>query len=457
MITSKNIFRLKPMTLCIFLVMGFIGRAQHPVIQTMFTADPAPIVYRDTVFMYVGHDEDTAPNNSFLMREYSLFTTTDMVNWIAQKTPLKTSDFKWSAGDASAAQCIERDGKFYWYISTLNKNHPGVSVGVAVADSPYGPFKDALGEALVTNDMTTFGKHSWDDLDPTVFIDKGQSYLYWGNNACYWAKLNDDMVSLDGDITALDIFDENAFGPDFEEAPWVYKDNGQFYMLYASNVVESIHYSTSQGPEGPWSYQGEIMPHSGKSGSNHPAVIDYKGHSYFFYHHAALPGGGSFNRSVCIEEFQYNADGGIPQIEKKQGILKGVATIDPFKRVEAETIAWSEGVKLDENDKVGVFVTDVHNGDYIKVRDVDFGEKGASGFSASVSSRYLGGQLEVRLDSVDGDLIATLKVPYLGDWKDYKLLSTPVAAVKGIHDLYYVFKGGTPHSLFNFDYWYFNK
>jgi len=434
-----------------------IGLAQNPIIQTMYTGDPAPVIYNDTLFLYVGHDEDKNPIKSFLMREYSLFTTTDMVNWTAHKTPLKTSDFKWSEGDASAAQCIERNGKFYWYVSTLNKNSPGVSVGVAVSDSPYGPFKDALGKALITNNMTTFGKHSWDDLDPTVMIDDdNQAYLYWGNNACYWVKLNEDMISLGSPITALDIFDKSAFGPDFEEAPWVYKKDGTYYMIYASNVVESIHYTTSKSPEGPWKYGGLLMPHSGKSGSNHPGIIDYKGNSYFFYHNAALPDGGDFNRSVCIEQFTYNQDGTIPEMTMTEGIKKGVGTVNPFKKTEAETIAWSQGLKLDENNK-DVYITSIHNNDYLKVRDVDVGNGGISKFEANVSSRYIGGQIEIHIDNMSGELIGTLNIPYIGDWNDWKLLNTEVNNVVGVHDLYFVFKGREPHVLFNFDYWKFYK
>ncbi len=434
------------------------GRTQNPIIQTMYTADPAPMIHNDTVFLYVGHDEDDAPSNSFLMREYSLFTTTDMVNWTAHPTPLKTSDFKWSAADASAAQCIERDGKFYFYISSQNKVSPGVSVGVAVSDSPYGPFEDALGEALVTNNMTTFGRHSWDDLDPTVYIDdNGQAYLYWGNNACYWAKLNKDMISLASPITALDIFDESAFGPDFEEAPWVYKRNDLYYMIYASTAVESIHYSTSENIEGPWKYGGELMPHSGKSGSIHPAIIDYKGNSYFFYHNAALSGGGDFNRSVCIEPFEYNSDGTIPAIKKTEGVKESVGKLDPFKWTEAETIAWAEGLNLGECEDIGVYVKSIHNSDYMKVRDVDFGDGGVSKFEANVSSRYFGGQIEIHLDSTDGELMGTLNVPYIGDWDDWEIVATNVGETKGIHDLYFVFKGSEPQELFRFDSWKFSK
>jgi arabinoxylan arabinofuranohydrolase len=450
--------RLIQIFILISVIQGFVCNAQNPIIQTMYTADPAPIVYHDTLFLYVGHDEDDAPEKSFLMREYALFTTTDMVNWTAHKTPLKTDDFKWSAGDASAAQCIERNGKFYWYISSLNKTFPGVSVGVAVSDSPYGPFKDVLGKALITNNMTTFGKHSWDDLDPTVMIDNdGQAYLFWGNNACYWAKLNEDMLSIEGSITALDIFDKSAFGPDFEEAPWLYKRNGIYYMIYASNPVESLHYTTSKKIQGPWTYGSLLMPHSGKSGSNHPAIIDYKGNSYLFYHNAALLGGNDFNRSVCVELFDYNPDGSIPPIKKTDGIIRGVGKLNPFVRTEAETMAWSEGLKLAESDEVGVYVISIHNADYIKIRDVDFGEGGVSRFEANVSSRYFGGQMEIRLDSLSGELIGTLDVPYLGDWNEWSIVSAVVEEVNGVHDLCFSFKGSKPHELFRLDYWKFSK
>ena len=173
--------------------------AQNPIVQTHYTADPAPMVYGDTLYLYVGCDEKDAPRNAYLMREYRLYTTTDMVNWTDHGAVLRTSAFGWSAGDASAAQCIGRNGKFYWYISSQNRFKPGSSIGVAVGDTPYGPFKDALGHALVTNDMTTYAKHSWDDLDPSVFVDDGgQAWLYWGNGVCYRAKLKEDMVSLDG-------------------------------------------------------------------------------------------------------------------------------------------------------------------------------------------------------------------------------------------------------------------
>lgn len=443
---------------CCLLAVAANLQAQNPIIQTHYTTDPAPMVYGDTLYLYVGCDEPDAPRDSYLMREYRLYTTTDMVNWTDHGTPLKPSDFSWSAGDASAAQCIPRDGKFYWYISSQNSQSPGSGIGVAVADSPYGPFKDALGHALVTNNMTTYAKHSWDDLDPTVFIDDdGQAWLYWGNGVCYRAKLNKDMVSLDGEIEAIDRMDPSLSGG-YTEAPWVYKRDGRYYLVYASGFPESIHYSMGKSIDGKWKAQGVVMPTERGSNTNHPGIVDYKGHSYFFYHNDALPGGHSYCRSVCVEEFTYGKDGKIPEMHMTDaGIVKGVGTLNPYRRVEAETMAWSEGVTTASDDARGVYVTGVHDGDYIKLRDVDFGTEAASRFTAAASSRYFGGQIELRADSLEGKLMGTLRIPYTGEWENWKEFTTQVRDVTGVHDLYLVFKGRKPHALFNLDYWRFER
>jgi arabinoxylan arabinofuranohydrolase len=431
--------------------------AQNPVVQTMYTADPAPIVIGDTLFLYVGHDEDDAPAKGYLMREYRLFTTTDMVNWTDRGAPLKMSQISWSTNDASAAQLIERNGKYYWYFSTGNRDVPGVSVGVAVADSPYGPFKDALGKALITNNMTKYSQNSWDDLDPTVFIDDdGQAYIFWGNDACHWVKLKKDMISLDGEIQFLDIKDRTAFAGKYTEAPWVYKRNSLYYLVYAAEFPENIGYSTSKNIAGPWKQQGTLMSTQKGSNTNHAGIVDYKKKSYFFYHNDALPGGHSYDRSVAVEEFKYNADGTIPKLNMTDaGIVKGVGTLDPYKRTEAETIAFSKGVKALENKEKGVIITSIHNGDYIKVRDVDFGPAGPSSFKASASSRYNGGAIEIRADGLDGKLLGTLHTHYTGEWENWQEFSTKINNIKGIHDVYFVFKGEAPHMLFNFDFWQF--
>lgn len=435
--------------------------AQNPIIQTNYTADPAPLVYKDTLFLYVGVDEGEAPKNHYLMREYRLFTTTDMVNWEDRGARLRTSEIVWSVGDASAAQVVERNGKFYWYISTLN-NTPGKggeSVGVLVGDSPYGPFKDVLGKALITNDMTTYAKHAWDDLDPSVFVDDdGQAYLFWGNGVLHWVKLNPDMISLGGDIHILDAKDKAVFGPGFTEAPWVYKRKGKYYLHFASGFPESLHYATADQIQGPWTYRSEVMALDKGSNTNHPGIIDFKGNSYFFYHNDLLPGGHSYSRSVAVEAFSYLPDGTIPVLRMtNDGVIKPVGTLNPYVSTQAENIAYSEGVKAFDIKERGVVIGDIHNEDYIKVRNVDFGSEGPSQFEAIVASRYHEGQIEIRLGKKDGELIGTLNAPYTGEWDSWKTVFTDVKKVNGLHDIYFVFKGGSPHRLFLFDSWKFHK
>ena len=288
--------------------------AQNPIITDMFTADPAPLVYNDTVFLYTGHDTASVNATNYKMPDWYVFSSTDMVNWTSHGACLSPNTFSWATGDAYAAQCIYRNGKFYWYVSTFHKNDEnsegGAAIGVAVSDRPTGPFKDAIGKALIVNEMTTDMKHGWDDIDPTVFIDdNGQAYLFWGNGSCKWIKLKVNMIEPDGPI--------HTFIPkNYIEGPWVYKRNGLYYLVYASSGTnpEMIEYCTAQSPEGPWTYKGIIAENAPNSFTIHPGIIDYKGNTYFFYHNGSLPTGGSYRRSVCIDYMYYNPDGTIKKV-----------------------------------------------------------------------------------------------------------------------------------------------
>lgn len=296
--------------------------AQNPVIKHIFTADPAPLVHDGIIYLYVGHDTAAVGVESYKMPDWHVLSSTDMVNWKDHGAKLSPDVFSWSSGGAFAAQCVFRNGKFYWYVSVNHKSNDvskgGCAVGVAVSDSPVGNFKDALGKALITNEMTTDMKHSWDDLDPTVFIDDdGQAYLFWGNGSCKYARLKENMIELDGPI--------NTFKPtDFTEAPWVYKRNGLYYLVYAANMPETIEYCTASSPTGPWTYRGVVQDTSVNSFTTHPGIIDYRGKSYFFYHNGVLPTGGGYRRSVCVDYLYYNPDG---TIQKVVQTTKGVERI----------------------------------------------------------------------------------------------------------------------------------
>jgi beta-xylosidase len=287
-----------------------ILKINNPVITNKFTADPAALVVNDTVYLYAGHDE--APNDFdfYKMNEWLVYSSTNLVDWTEHDVPLKASDFSWASGDAWAAQVIERNNKFYWFVTVEHGSIRGKSIGVAVADSPVGPFKDALGKALITNDMTTDQTQiSWDDIDPTVYIDDdGQAYLYWGNTACYWAKLKDNMIELDGEIHTVDL-------PNFTEAPWIHKRGDWYYLSYAYQFPEKTAYAMSRSITGPWEYKGILNELAGNCNTNHQSIIEFKNNWYYIYHTGGIqPNGGSFRRSVCIDELHYNADGTMKRV-----------------------------------------------------------------------------------------------------------------------------------------------
>jgi beta-xylosidase len=249
----------------------------NPIIKTKYTADPAAMVQNGTVYLYTGHDVAPAPQERYEMHEWLCFSSKDMVNWTEHPVPLKVSDF----------------------------------AGVAVADNPTGPFKDARGSALITNDMTKAASISWDDIDPTVIIDKkGQAYLFWGNTACYYAKLKPNMTELDGPIQTVSGL------PRFTEAPWIHEHNGWYYLSFATEFPEKIAYAMSRSIEGPWEYKGLLNELAGNSNTNHQSIIDFKGKSYFIYHNGGMDvKGSSYRRSVCIDYLYYNKDGTLKRVQ----------------------------------------------------------------------------------------------------------------------------------------------
>jgi beta-xylosidase len=281
----------------------------NPLIKGTYTADAAAMVYKDSVYLYAGHDEASKDFNFYKMNDWLVYSSADMVHWKSHPIPLKTSDFKWSSGDAWASQAIERNGKFYWYVAVSHAAIPGKAIGIAVSDSPIGPFKDALGKALITNDMTTQTKIDWDDIDPTVYIDaNGQAYLYWGNTVCHYVKLKPNMVEMDGPIQTVAL-------PHYTEAPWIHKHNDWYYLSYAYGFPEKIAYAMSKSITGPWEFKGILNELAGNCNTNHQAIIDFQGKSYFFYHNgSAQPDGGSFRRSVCIDRLYYNPDGTMKRV-----------------------------------------------------------------------------------------------------------------------------------------------
>ena len=439
------------------------AHADNPIVQTRFTADPAPLVHDGVLYLYTSHDEDDA--EGFKMLDWRLYSSTDMANWTDRGVVASLKTFPWAvqSNDAWAPQVVARGGKFYLYVPISVAGSPKNVIAVAVADTPEGPFRDALGKPLIAPGEGFF--------DPTVWVDDdGQAYLYWGNPDLWYVKLNQDMVSYSGPITKV-----QSKPADYQEGPWFYKRGSRYYMAYASTCCpEGIGYAMSEGPTGPWVHKGKIMdPNQGSTG-NHPGIVDYKGGAYLFgfnywlnfettpIHHE--------RRSITVTKFQYQADGTIPNQPwwDREGAAQ-LGTVDPYKRVEAETIAWTSRIKRDRDRpydwapgvstaadaRTGMYVTRTSDRSYIKVAGVDFGKAGARRFVASVANGLPTSSIELRLDGVDGRVIGTLRVGATGAADRWQERSAPVSGAKGTHDLYLLFKGGAEPSLFDFDYWRF--
>lgn len=298
----------------------------NPIINDAYTADPSAHVFHDTLWVYPSHDRDDAM--SFSMEDYHAYSTTDMEHWEDHGVifnPL--TDTQWAKEAAWAPDCVYRNGKYYLYYPT-DKRH----IGVAVSDRPDGPFVDPLGHPLLSIDSPGVICDR-DFIDPCVFIDDdGQAYMYVGQNTVCCIKLNDDMISYDGEVHILEGVHE------FFEAAWMHKRNGIYYLSYSDGPFfghePQISYCTSRSPLGPFTYQGVILdPVS--SGTNHHSIVNYHGQDYLFYHTADLSRRlhegwkNGVRRSICCDSLYYNADGTIqkvrPTVSESQLAMTGVS------------------------------------------------------------------------------------------------------------------------------------
>jgi hypothetical protein len=430
--------------------LGTRSFADNPVVQTSFTADPAPMVYNDTVYLYTSHDEDDG--RGFHMLDWKCYTSTDMVNWTDHGAIASLATFPWAKqdNDAWAPQCVERDNKFYLYVPISVQGWPKNVIAVAVADNPLGPFKDALGHPLI-NKANGY-------IDPSALVDDdGQAYMYFGNPNAWYVKLNKDMVSYSGEVVQADGKPRN-----YQEGPWIYKRNGHYYLAYASTCCpEGIGYAMSDKPTGPWEFKGNIMDGNGLSSGNHPGIIDFKGKSYVFGFNYKLnwelTDVHRERRSVCVAELTYNPDGTIQKLPwwSDAGVAQ-VGTFNPYAQVDAATICYEKGVKTipRSSNQPGVYVNATENGAYIKIKGVDFGNRGATNFLASVAAVTDGTTITLRLDSETGTAIGTLKVKPTGALDKWETRSCNIRGARGVHDLYLKFFGnGTP--VMNVDWWKF--
>lgn len=463
----------------------------NPLITQRFGADPYVIVYEDKVYVYMTGDTleyddkgEVKPNSYGKINTLNVISSEDLVNWtdhgcIYAAGPTGAS--KWGNNSwAPAVAYKEVDGKMKFFVYFANS---GNGIGVLTADSPIGPFTDPLNKPLISRATPNCGNVEW-LFDPAVFVDEdNEAYIYFGGGVPEGkeanpgtgrvAKLGQDMISLEGKAITL-------------EAPYLFEDSGinkigdTYYYSYCSNFSVSpedsktlgfgegeIIYMTSKSPMGPFKMQGSILKNPGYFfgcyGNNHHCMFSFKDKWYIAYHTQMLEqkmGLSQGYRSTNIDEVQVNADGSIQPIQATKKGVQPIKCLNPYNQVEAETMVNRSGISTKPSGKISEeygtgnqIVCEMHTGDWLQVSQVNFEDIGAKTFTAAIkSSKGQDGVIQIRLDSLEGEVIGYLDIE--GDEKRHREQTTKLwKEVTGIHELFFIFYG----EGYSLDYWYMSK
>ncbi|KAL0940534.1 glycosyl hydrolase family 43 protein (xylosidase/arabinosidase) [Colletotrichum truncatum] len=318
------------------LLQGLLVAAQTTITSTgnpiladgsYYSADPAPLVVNNTVYILSGRDTAPANQNAFVMNEWQMFSSSDPRPSGAQwqfriNIARPESIFSWAtSGSAFAAQVVQgRNGRFYLYapVNQRSTSSPDrFAIGVAVSSNPWGPFTDAHPSGPIIS-QTVPQANNIQNIDPSVLVDdNGRVYLYWGTfGQLRGIELATDMVTTIGSAISVNSL------TGFFEGPWLMKRQSTYYMLYAANNAGSnspctptsyhacIAYGTASSPLGPWTFRGVVLDIV-SSTTSHPGVFQLNGQWYLVYHTRDANGGGHFRRSIAIDYLNWD-DGQSP-------------------------------------------------------------------------------------------------------------------------------------------------
>jgi beta-xylosidase len=299
---------LKNLVKVLFVLTAAVCQAQKPILPD-FYADPSARVFNGEVWLYPSHD--LAGSTGWNMVDWHTFSSTNLVDWTDHGVIFSLKDLTWADKFAWAPDCINRNGKYFFYFPA------DFQVGVAVADKPDGPFQDALGHPLIARN-----EGGSTAMDPCVFIDAdGQAYLYFGQNQLFAVKLGTNMVTRTSPLLPLNVHN-------YHEGIWVHKRDGVYYFSYPSNkgdhIANLLEYSTAPTPTGPFTYRGVILDN--RSRNVHHSIVQVRGRWLLFYH---VQGPSPYERRVCAEELFYNPDGTIKPITMTKAGVKPLALAAP--------------------------------------------------------------------------------------------------------------------------------
>ena len=419
--------------------------AQNPLIMDQFTADPSARVFNGKVYVYPSHDIriDTGRfANWFAMEDYHVFSSENLTQWKDHGVLLSQEEVPWV--DAStysmwAPDCIEKNGKYYFYFPAIANDKSqgkGRRIGVAVSESPTGPF---IPEPEPIEGV--FG------IDPNILIDSdGQAYIYWSMGDIFVAKLKDNMLELTSEPHKI----ENLPTEGLKEGPWVFERDRTYYLTFphVENKTERLEYAIADNPMGPFEMKGVIMNESPTGcWTNHHSIIKYNDQWYLFYHGNDLSPHFDKNRSIRADSLFFNVDG---TIRKVTPTLRGVGTTRADKRIQIDRYSdiSGDGVRtafIDTRDKhKGWKVTLSQKGEWVRYNKVDFSNENYKVVDTKVMATT-GGRFEIRLDAPDGDVLVTVDMKNINKWavENTQLKYSPT----GIHDLFVVSDGNTAFSV----------
>ncbi len=410
-----------------------VALAQNPIIRDQFTADPTARVFGDSVYLYPSHDilakEGRGRPGWFCMEDYHVFSSANLVDWTDHGVIVSQNKVPWGNAQAYslwAPDCASKNGKYYFYFPAPAKDTAygrGFCLGAAISDKPYGPFTQQA--APIRN------VHG---IDPNPFIDDdGQAYLYWAGRGFQVAKLKANMLELDGEPQLI----EGLPIVGLKEGPYMFKRNGKYYLTYphVQNKTERLEYAIGDSPMGPFTVAGVIMDESAECWTNQQSVVEFKNQWYLFYHHNDLSPNFDKNRSVRIDSMFFNEDG---TIRKVIPTLRGVGVTSASREIQIDRFSSKSerGVSIDFLDTLNRFggwmtIFDTANA-WAQYNSVDFGEHNFTSVLARTFSNT-GGTLELRLDGVDGPLMARVDLRRSDGWN---VVKTPVLAYQpGIHNV----------------------
>jgi len=438
----------------LFLITGVAStpaRADYPIVSHRYLADPGSLVFNGRVYLYNSNDDDNQ-GSSYQMHSIVCVSTSDMKNWTDHGIVFQVPEGATWAQNSWAPQPIAREGTIYLYFG-----NSASGVGVATSTNPVGTFKDARGNYLVNSSTPgASGTSSW-LFDPGALIDTdGTGYLSFGGNG----ETNARIIKLGSDLTSVSGSAAMLAPTGFFEASFLFKRKSVYYFAYSSDTAHGlrIDYLSSSSPMSGYTYRGVLAGQPPvNDNNNHASEFEFMGQWYHAYHNRSVAKqagiDATYKRNLALEVLNFKSDDTIQEVTYTTDGVPQVGPLNPYIRVEAETMKAQGGIETEPCSDGGMDVTSIADGDWISVRGVDFGA-GAKTFSARVASTSAQGAIEVRSGSETGTLLATCDVPMTGGLQKWQTTNCNVSGATGvIKDLYFRFKGGG----FAFDSWQFTS